>query len=53
MNEVMRVVKQVRAEIIKNEPALFSTIYLSVSLGEADRFVHAIENLRDVELSAI
>jgi uncharacterized YigZ family protein len=53
MNEVMRVVKQVRADIIKNEPSLFSALYLSVSLGESDRFVHAIKNLRDVELSAI
>lgn len=53
MNEVMRVVKQVRAEVVKNEPALFSALYIQVPLAEETQFTTHIKNMRDVELLKI
>lgn len=53
MNEVMRIVKQVRAEVVKNEPSLFSSLYVHVSFAEEERFVQHVKNLRDVELLKI
>lgn len=53
MNEIMRVVKQVRAEVVKNEPALFSALYIQVPLAEEALFTAHIKNMRDVELLKI
>lgn len=50
MNEIMRAVKQFRLEIIKNEPALFSTLCVAVPLAEEAQFTAHIKNIRDVEL---
>lgn len=50
MNDIMRVVKQFRAEIVKNEPGLFSSLYVAISLAEEAQFTAHIKNLRDVEL---
>lgn len=53
MNEIMRVVKQVRAEVLKNEPGLFSTLYVAIPLAEETQFTTHIKNMRDVELLKI
>ncbi|MBL7728629.1 MAG: YigZ family protein [Dinghuibacter sp.] len=53
MNEIMRVVKQVRAEITAQEQALFSSININVSLAEEQRFLVQLENLRGVEVEAL
>jgi uncharacterized YigZ family protein len=50
MNEVMRVIKQVRAEVTKNEPSLFCALTIQVPVAEADRFVLQLQNLRNIEL---
>lgn len=53
MNEIMRVVKQVRAEVLKNEPGLFSALYVAIPLAEETQFTTHIKNMRDVELLKI
>lgn len=53
MNEIMRVVKQVRAEVIKHEQALFSSIQVGVPIAEEQRFLLQLKNLNNVEVEQV
>jgi uncharacterized YigZ family protein len=53
MNDVMRMVRQVRAQVTKNESGLFSTFEIAVPFAEAENFVKTLEHFPGIEAAAI
>jgi uncharacterized YigZ family protein len=45
MNEVMKIIKQVRGTIIQNESSLFSTIKVTIPMVELTTFIQHIHNV--------
>jgi uncharacterized YigZ family protein len=50
MNDVMRLVRQMRGQIIKNESSLFSTIEAAIPLAEAEGFIKTLEHYPGIEV---
>jgi uncharacterized YigZ family protein len=49
MNDVMRMVRQVRAQVVKNESGLFSTFEIAVPFSEAETFIKTLEHYPGIE----
>jgi uncharacterized YigZ family protein len=50
MNDVMRLVRQMRGQVIKNESSLFSAIEAAIPLAEADGFIKTLEHYPGIEV---
>ncbi|MFT3981554.1 MAG: YigZ family protein [Ferruginibacter sp.] len=53
MNEIQIVVRQVQAEILRQEAMLFCTMEVGVPVNRVEEFLYRIENIRNVQCEKI
>ena len=53
MNEIMIILKQLQAEIIKQETQLFCNMQVAIPLSRLEEMIYRIKNLRDVEITGL
>jgi uncharacterized YigZ family protein len=53
MNDVMRLLKQVRGKVVRTEPGLFSRLEVEIPKAEKETFLSLVKNLYTVEVESL